>query len=66
MSAYGKGSKVVQSKHMAAAIKDTESIHVPFWQRFAWQLCTVAVVLVVGASSIGMQGRSIAEIGLIL
>lgn len=37
IAAYGQGSKLVQSKHMNAAIRDTESIKVPFWQRLPWQ-----------------------------
>jgi len=66
MSAYGKGSKLVQSKHMMAAIRDTESIHVSLWHRFTWQLSTIAACAVVGISCIGMQGTSVAELGFIL
>jgi len=66
MSAYGKGSKLVQSKHMAAAIRDTESIHVPFWQRFAWQFSAKAVFVAIGANCIGMQGVRMIETGLMI
>jgi len=37
MSAYGQGSKLVQDKHMKAAIRDTESIKRSIWQRLSWQ-----------------------------
>jgi len=66
ISAYGKGSKLVQSKHMTAAIRDTESVHVSLWQRFAWQLPTITACAMVGLSFIGVQATRVAEIGFIL
>jgi MSHA biogenesis protein MshM len=66
MSAYGKGSKRVQSKHMTAAIRDTESIQVSLWQRFTWQLSMIAACAVVGMSAMSVQCASITGIGLVL
>ena len=66
MSAYGKGSKIVQSKHMAAAIRDTESIKVPLWQRFTWQISAVVGVVTISACTIGMQDLNMATIGLMI
>jgi MSHA biogenesis protein MshM len=43
MSAYGKGSKIVLRQHMNAAIRDTESVDMPFWQRFTWSLSALVV-----------------------
>jgi len=37
MSAYGQGSKLVQGKHMKAAIRDTESIKSSIWRRLSWK-----------------------------
>lgn len=63
MSAYGKGSKIVQRQHMNAAIRDTESVHMPFWQRFTWSL---SMLFVYGALAPGDFGLQVVNIGLML
>jgi MSHA biogenesis protein MshM len=66
MSAYGKGSKIVQRKHMMAAIRDTESINVSLWQRFTWQFSMVAACAMVGMTGLGMQSVNMTKIGVML
>ena len=63
MSAYGKGSKIVQSKHMKAAIKDTESINQPFWQRFFWQFSAISVLFVMVANRAGTPNGVLNPLG---
>lgn len=44
MSAFGEGEKVIQSRHMRAAIKDTESVTLNWRERCASVLFTMSMV----------------------
>lgn len=59
MSAYGKGSKIVQSTHMHAAIRDTESVYLPFWQRLTWSLSAYVACEAMGGDWLGMHSLAI-------
>jgi len=54
MSAYGQGSRLVQGKHMKAAIRDTESIKRSFWQRLPWQMALLFVYAGLGLTETGL------------
>jgi len=65
MSAFGQGSKFVEKKHMKAAIVDTESVFIPWWQRLSF----LFAITILGASSIDamyQMGSSAVLSGVIL
>jgi len=45
MSAFGEGVNQVQKKHMRAAIQDTDSADLPWWNRIPWQVSMLIIVM---------------------
>jgi MSHA biogenesis protein MshM len=65
MLAYGQGSKQVLTKHMKAAIRDTESVQLPWWRFLSWQfgICSLSVSFIVAANQV--SGYAFAAFGVI-